>query len=43
MSDGPNGNNLLHDVEEAFRIGESFFETDLETKKEYKRDRSNVG
>ena len=43
LSDHPDGEGLLKDVEAAFDIGKSFFALDLEEKKKFQIDTNNIG
>ena len=43
LSDGPDGTQLLSDIEAVFDIGRSFFDLDLEEKIKFKVNSGNIG
>ena len=43
LSDTPDGETTLRDVEATFGIGKSFFELGLEEKKKFQLDYNNIG
>ena len=43
LGDAPGGPDLLEDLVKVYDIGRSFFDQDLDTKKEFKLNTGNVG
>lgn len=43
LSETSEGQQLLKDADEAFEVGKRFFAEDIDTKKKFKVDSSNVG